>query len=308
MWQSEIHRAEPLVDWPTDGIPTVRPNLGVIFAPSIAGLKFHLPENAMPWPGKPLSRQTIRASRSVNVSQNETMRLAEEFYAIHAASDRSDIAAYHPDTQGVFDIAHLLWGEEIFCDLADMEQSCWIEELLDLSLDLYLKVTNHVKSVLHESTTSMIHGHGSSQGLFFPNAGVRMAEDTATLLSPSMIDRRIMPAIEKAAARFGGAFLHFCGKHNALFERLCACKWVRAIDLGNPESYEPRWLLERCAQTGKVLYSRMAAQPGEDWLSYVQRLAALVRETGGRVVLRPMVFPKNREDCAAMRNLWHELT
>jgi hypothetical protein len=26
MWESEMRRAEPVVDWPTDGIPTVRPN------------------------------------------------------------------------------------------------------------------------------------------------------------------------------------------------------------------------------------------------------------------------------------------
>jgi len=36
MWESEMRRAEVLVDWPTDGIPTVRPNLGVIFVPSVA--------------------------------------------------------------------------------------------------------------------------------------------------------------------------------------------------------------------------------------------------------------------------------
>ena len=61
MWESEMRRAEPLVDWPTDGIPTVRPNLGVIFVPAMAGLHYKLPPNSMPWPGEPLPRETIRA-------------------------------------------------------------------------------------------------------------------------------------------------------------------------------------------------------------------------------------------------------
>ncbi len=308
MWQSEISRANPVVDWPTDGIPVVRPNLGVVFVPAMAGLKYHLPEDAMPWPGKPLTREAISAICSVDVSRSETMRLAADFYTAHAASGRVDIVAYHPDTQGVFDIAHLLRGEQIFYDLADPKESGWVDQLLTLALDLYLKATKHVKSLLGEPAASMVHGHGTSQGAFFPNAGVRMAEDTATLLSPAMIDRWILPVIEKAAAVFGGAFLHYCGRHAVLFERLCACELVRAIDVGNPEYYEPRWLLERCSRSGTVLYSRLAALPQEDWEAYVRRLAALVQQTGARVILRPAVFPAGREDCAAMRDLWHELT
>jgi hypothetical protein len=308
MWESEMRRAELVADWPTDGIPTVRPNLGVTFIPAMAGQSYHVPSDAMPWPGDPLSREAIRAIRSVDVSQSETMRLAAEFYAIHAASGRGDVAAYQPDTQGVFDIAHLLCGDDIFLEIADPEQSVWIEELLALSLDLYVKATRHVKSVLGEPATSMIHGHGTSQGVCFPTAGTRMAEDTATLLSPAMIERLIMPTIEKAVAPFGGAFAHYCGKHTNLFEQLCRSETVCALDLGNPEAYDTRWLMERCAESGTVLHSRLAAEPGEDWQSYTRRLAALVRETGARVILRPLVFPPSRGECAAMQSLWHELT
>lgn len=308
MWKAEMSRAEPVADWPTDGIPTVRPNLGVIFIPAMAGQDYHLPENAMPWPGEPLSREQIRAIRVVEVSQTETMRLAAEFYAIHAASGRTDVAAYQADTQGVFDIAHLLWGDAVFYDLAEPDQEDWIAELFELARDLYGRATAHLKSVMGEPATSMIHGHGTSQGVLFPKAGTRVAEDTATLLSPAMIERRIIPSIEQAAAPFGGAFVHYCGKHPKLFEQLCRCPAVCAIDLGNPEAYDTRWLMERCAESGTVLHSRVAAEPGEGWEAYVRRLADLIRETGARVILRPLVFPERREDCAAMLALWHELT
>jgi hypothetical protein len=60
---------------------------------------------------------------------------------------------------------------------------------------------------------------------------------------------------------------------------------VRAIDLGNPEMYDTRWILERCAATNTVLYSRLAAEPDEYWESYTRRIAALARETGARVIL-----------------------
>jgi len=135
-----------------------------------------------------------------------------------------------------------------------------------------------------------------------------MAEDTAILLSPRMIDRFILPTIRRAAAPFGGAFVHFCGKHPALLERLCALEEVPAFDLGNPELYDPRWVLEQCAATGTVLYSRLAAVPGEGWEAYLRRLAELVRQTGARVILRPVVFPEGRAECARMQALWHEWT
>jgi hypothetical protein len=72
--------------------------------------------------------------------------------------------------------------------------------------------------------------------------------------------------------------------------------------------YDSGWILKQCAKTGTVLYSRLAAEPGETWEPYTRRLAALVRQTGARVILRPVVFPENRDECAAMLDLWHEFT
>jgi len=72
--------------------------------------------------------------------------------------------------------------------------------------------------------------------------------------------------------------------------------------------YELRWLLEHCAESGTVLLSCLAAEAGETGVGYTRRVANLVRETGARCILRPMLFPRTREDCANMQNLWHELT
>lgn len=306
MWQAEMRRARPVLDWPTDGIPTVRPNLGVVFVPAIAGTDFRIPDGAMPWPGTPLTRDAIRAVNECDVASARLMQLAREFYAIHESRGESEFAAYHPDTQGVFDIAHLLAGEEIFLQLSDEPE--WIKELMEICLELYVRVSRELKATLQQPPGEMIHGHGTPQGIYFPHAGVRISEDTPTLLSPKMLAALVLPFIERAAEPFGGAFVHYCGKHNAFFEQLCRCPQVRAIDLGNSESYDLRWLLAQCASGGKVLYSRIAAQPGEDWQRYLRRIAVCIRETGARVILRPMVFPETREECQAMLDLWRELT
>lgn len=306
MWESEMRRARPVLDWPTDGIPTVRPNLGVIFLPAIAGAGYQIQDGAMPWPGEPLAREAIRSLGQCDVANAHLMQLAREFYSCHAASGETEIVAYHPDTQGVFDVAHLLAGEGIFLELADEPE--WIQELMEQTLGLYLRVSRELKVMLREPAGEMIHGHGSPQGVLLPHAGVRLSEDTPTLLSPKMLAKVVMPFITRAAEPFGGAFVHFCGRHKSFFEQLCQCPQVRAIDLGNSEFYDLRWLLERCAAGNKVLYSRVAALPGEDWRTYLDRVAGAVCDTGARVILRPTVFPASRDECRDMLDRWHELT
>lgn len=306
MWESEVRRARAVADWPTDGIPSVRPNLGVIFIPAMAGLPYEIREGQMPWPRPPLSRDSVRAARGISTESSDMMRRAAAFYSIHRNAAVEEIAAYQPDTQGVFDIAHLLDGESILYEMAD--DPAWVHEVLEVSLDLYLNAVRRLKVLLDEPRTEMIHGHGTPQGIWFPQAGTRVSEDTATLLAPRMLESFVLPYIERATAPFGGGFVHFCGKHRFFLEALCRMPLVRAIDLGNSEMYDPRWLLEKCAETGTVLYSRMSAEPGETWRDYVIRIAGLVKATGARCALRPTVYPESREECASMRDLWRELT
>ncbi|MHC4664453.1 MAG: hypothetical protein ACYS9T_00670 [Planctomycetota bacterium] len=312
MWENEIARARPVLNWPTDGIPTIRPNLGVIFVPSMAGQKYEIREGLMPWCGEPLSPEQIRVVRDVDVTRAELMQLAAEFYRIHREHGEGEIAAYHADNQGIFDVAHLLYGDAVFYDIMDEKKVPWIDELLDISLDLMVRAVRHIKKVIGEEDGSMIHGHGTEQGVYFPSVGIRISEDSPAMISPEQIDRFVMGPIERCAEQFGGVFLHYCGRHEYFFGRLCRCDGVRAIDLGNPEMYDTRRLFELCAETDTVLYSRVAAQETEKeqqgWQTYVRRLAELVKDTGARCILRPLVFPQDRDQCAAMLELWHELT
>jgi len=165
-----------------------------------------------------------------------------------------------------------------------------------------------MKAAADEETTTMMHGHSTPQGLYFSTAGARIAEDTATLLSPRMIDEIIVPSVEKCIAAYGGIFLHYCGRHEYLFKRLVALPGIKAVDLGNPEMYALDDLMTWCADTDTVLHSRLPAEPGETWRAYLERIAGAARRAGTRVALRPLVFPDSRSECADMRDCWHEWT
>jgi hypothetical protein len=297
-----------VLDWPTDGVPTVRPNLGTTFIPALFGQDYHLSDGQMPWPGEPLTAEEIRAGREMALERAPIMRLATEFYQAHAEQSPPGVFAYQPDNQGVFDIAHLLIGDQIFYDIMDENRLPEVEELLSVCLDEMLDEVRYCKELTGEPGQAMIHGHGTPQGSRFVAAGIRLAEDTATLISPMMIDRLVLPTIERAAGPFGGAFVHFCGKHQPLLERLCRMPCVRAVDLGNPEMYDTRGLMETCAEHDTVLYSRLPSRPDESPLAYVDRLAEQVRATGARVFLRATAVPRNRDEAAAMLDHWHERT
>ena len=167
MWEAEMRRARAVVDWPTDGIPTVRPNLGVIFIPGTAGQSYVIQEDQMPWPGRPLSREEIQCLPSHDLEHSGMMSLAKRFYEAHRASGEMGVLAYHPDTQGVFSLAHLFYGDRIFTDLVDDPD--WVHDLLEITVGIHIRVIRTLKALIGESDGQMAHGHS------FPRAsGSRM--------------------------------------------------------------------------------------------------------------------------------------
>lgn len=306
MLEHERERAIEIAAWPTDGIPTVRPNLGTVFVPETCGQDFSVPEGSMPWPGDVLDESAIRTGARRPMESSLLFGRAAAFYERAVADPR--VYAYHADTQGVFDIAHILYGEEIFLDMATEDRRSWVRELMDLCLERYLEVSRRIKKLLDEPDTQMVHGHGTEQGIFFPDAGVRMSEDSATLVSPSMIEGDLFPFMEAAARPFGGAFVHYCGRHDELFRMLCRAPWCRAIDLGNPEFYELGMIFREASGSGTVLYTRLPARESETHMQYVERIGAAAAGAGVRLVLRSTLAPESRGQAEDMLGRFRELT
>lgn len=308
MLKSEIERAKPVLEWPTDSIACVRSNLGTIFMPAILGQKFTIRNGQMPWAGEHLSvSEIIYSLENIDIDNSEVMQLAAAFYT-KLKTSQTGIKPYLPDTQGVFDILHLLSGTDLFYKLADDDLRDVIKRILTLISEFYVKVTESLKKASGEAYNSMVHGHGTPQGLYFPHAGIRLSEDTATLISPQMIDEFVLPYMRTAAVKFGSAFVHYCGRHEYLYEKIVNLDFVCAIDLGNPEMYDTHWLFEKCAETNTVFYGKIQHQNGESWRDYIERIAESVKSTGARCVLRPTVFPKEKKECEQMRDIWHEMT
>ena len=130
MWEGEMDRSRSAVDWPTDGIPAIRPNLGVIVVPALGGQDFEVTAESMPWPGHPMSFEEICSIRSKDMTSSPVYALLEGFYRYNDLHADPEIKAYMADNQGVFDIAHLLYGDDIFYSLMDPDKAGEVKEIM----------------------------------------------------------------------------------------------------------------------------------------------------------------------------------
>ncbi len=179
-----------------------------------------------------------------------------------------EVMPYLPDNLGIFDLSHLAVGTDIFHGFADEPEA------------------------------------GMASGVWFPDTGIRISEDSCTLLSSSDIRRFCLPFIERAIKPLGRGFLHFCGRHEDFLKMACESPLVSMINLGNPESYDLRGLFELCGRTGTVCFGHLPRVEGlgdEAWLEGIA-------EPASRAVCRLILVAPGVGDATACRKRWHSLT
>ncbi len=214
----------------------VRPNYGTILLPAMLGMPYRVLDDNYPWlTGHLDKKQFARASQTDFLTSDmmcKTLECIDTFRSVLP----DWVHVYLPDTQGPFDIAHLIHGNDIFYAL--MDEPDFVHELMAFSTTLYIQATQRLKQALAEPMDSCYHGHAMAQGIWMRNGGARVSEDTPTLLSPAHIDEFVLPYDQQALAAFGGGFIHFCGKNEYLLDAFLQMEQVRVINLGNPEMYD----------------------------------------------------------------------
>jgi hypothetical protein len=306
-----------------DGIPVARADLGTTLFPSFLGLKVHIEPDVHPWLAEHRSLADYAALRDVasTVAAGETgaLRTAAEFYRLLGARVASSGAPlpYLPDNQGIFDIGHIVVGTDFFYGLADDPDA--VHAAQRNSLALYEWGTRYFKRLAGEEPGSMLHGHGMSSGVWFPDIGARVSEDSCTLISRRDIEEFCVPYLERAASDFGGLFLHFCGRHEDFLRLACGSAWARTLNLGNPELYDLDEVFRLCGERGTVYFGHLDPAPGEDDEAYLERLAeAAGRSRAGLILVAPPVpdaaeggpefAAVSADRCRRLRDRWHRLT
>jgi hypothetical protein len=287
-----------------DGLPVIRADLGTTLLPTGLGMPIQVQPNGHPWPEGHLQPEEYLEKVLDSFTTEGEIPLAVEFY--DKVGHLDETTAYLPDTQGIFDLTHLIIGTDIFYLLFDRPEL--VDKLQNKSLDLFLCATKFFKKLLGEKATSMVHGHGMFRGVWFPDTGARISEDSCTLLSMEQIDRFCMPVIRDALRPFGRGFMHYCGRHEDFLAAVCKEPLISTINLGNPEFYDLDEVMELCGKTDTVFFGHLPKEEHENNETFIEKVAESVKKNSARAILIHREIPESRERMQFLLDLWHRLT
>ncbi|MBN1673440.1 MAG: hypothetical protein JXR37_20510 [Kiritimatiellae bacterium] len=254
----------------SDAVPSIRSNLGTGVLLACVGLEQDVFEDKMPWLRQHMSQERVGSLTGDDIGIRGSFARGLAHMRRFRAVMGDALALYCMDTQGPFDLAHLLLGEALFMALYD--DPPFVHRVMEFCVELTIRTTRWMKEIAGEADGRIHH----SNHLYAENMGVRICEDTTALISPECIAEFAMPYTQKVAQAFGGAWIHYCGRNDHLTEAALAIPEVRGINFGHVPGHVHDHPFEqdmqRCLDRGKVYVGNWPRYDGESGRAYLDRL------------------------------------
>ncbi|MGE4564542.1 MAG: uroporphyrinogen decarboxylase family protein [Victivallaceae bacterium] len=271
MLASELRRALAGLAGASDLVPSIRPNLGCAVTLSCIGLEQQFFPDRMPWLTSHLDAGAIADLDAEAVEWRGTFRRGLEMLRFFREILGDRLAIYPMDTQGPFDLAHLIAGDELFLLLYDDPEA--VHRLMDFTTGFLIRAIAEMKRITGEPLDRM---HYRNE-IYSESFGIRICEDTAVLLGGEQIEEFVIPYSRRLAAHFGGSFCHYCGRNDELTARLLAEPLFKVINFGQIPGKETLHdfaaEMEKTRRAGKKYYGCWPHLPGESHADYLARLA-----------------------------------
>ncbi len=299
MFASQFRIMMTAVYGEAEAVPSVRAHMGVGIFPSLFGVRQQLFEDKPPWVQEHISKE--RLAHMVP----EDMRISDEFKAglEHMAYMGERLAGtgckvYPMDLQGPFDVAHMVYGDAIFYDIYD--DPAFIHHLLDLSCHAIFMGIEECFRLIPGSDDMVPHYNG----IVIPRhkGGIKTSEDTSTLLSGKHIEEFVVPYLDRVFSRFGGGYVHYCGKNPYLFEAVMNMPKALGLNLGNPDMHDMEYVLKRCAQAEKIYYGLITKMEDESLEDYFARYLKASKKGNRNLLL--MDYNCKKEERQAVLESW----
>lgn len=214
-------------------LPMIRTNYGVGTLPSLFGLHSRLVNNNMPWVDHLESEEQVRELISKGVPDldagfGKQVSLTHEFYReklSHYPKCSQYIHVFHPDLQGPFDIAHLVYGPDIYTAVYDDDEL--IHSLMDLCTETYIKFMERIKTEINDEIDGKCYHWGALYG-----GKVVLRDDSPVNLSLDMYKEFAKQYDDRILDHFGTGSMHFCGRADQWIFEMAATPNLLSLNFG----------------------------------------------------------------------------
>ncbi len=254
----------------SDAVPSVRANLGTGILLSCLGLEQETFPDKMPWLKQHLSKAEISKLTFDDLRPRGSFARGLEMMRFFREVLNNALPIYVMDTQGPFDLAHLILGDDLFLELYD--DPPFVHHLMTLCTELGRRTHRWMKEIIGEPVTKLHH----CNILYSDSFGIRICEDTTALLDEKNIREFAIPYSRELAREFGGAWVHYCGYNEALTNAILEAPEFRVLNFGHIPGHEQdirfHEVMEKFAVNGKVNLNNWPLLPGETVKNYLKRM------------------------------------
>jgi hypothetical protein len=254
----------------SDSVPSVRANLGTGILPACLGLEQETFPDKMPWLQEHLSKEQISKLCPDDIKERGSFARGIEMMHYFVEVMEDSLPVYVMDTQGPFDLAHLMLGDDLFVELYD--DPPFVHHLLEICLELGVRTHRWMKEAIGEPLTYLHHGNA----IYSDNFGIRICEDTTMLLGEDHIREFAIPYSRRLACEFGGAWVHYCGYNEALTDVILEFPEFKALNFGHIPGHEHEIgfdaNMDKFARAEKVNFNGWPKFPNESAEDYFRRL------------------------------------
>jgi len=233
----------------SDGVPSVRANMGCGLVGGLFGLEQRVFPDKMPWLLEHLSKEQILALQPGEFTITDEYRQALEHMRYMKDMLRgTGIEVFPLDLQGPVDSAHLLYGDDFFYDLYD--DPGFIHHLLDLTHAALVRLMTDCFEIIQPGDFVAHYNR-----LVLPSqAPLKVSEDTTTLLGREHIFEYCVPRTKALLDHFGGGYVHYCGWNPHLYEAVVEHIKPLGLNLGNAEKHGMAAILRDLAGRGMFYF------------------------------------------------------